>query len=71
VAKLLRPSLDFVFKGIFGTEENKDEVLLHFINEAVRETEPKLFVSLTQKFRIHDLQGERRIGFVQNPRNSG
>jgi predicted transposase/invertase (TIGR01784 family) len=47
VAELLRPSLDFVFKGIFGTEENKDEVLLRFINQAVRETEPKPFISLT------------------------
>jgi predicted transposase/invertase (TIGR01784 family) len=47
MSDLLRPSLDFVFKGIFGTEENKDEVLLNFINEAVRETEPKPFVSLT------------------------
>jgi predicted transposase/invertase (TIGR01784 family) len=47
MAELLRPSLDFVFKGIFGTEENKDEVLLNFINEAVRETESKPFTSLT------------------------
>jgi predicted transposase/invertase (TIGR01784 family) len=47
VTKLLRPSLDFVFKGIFGSEENKDEVLLNFLNQAIRETEPKPFTSLT------------------------
>jgi predicted transposase/invertase (TIGR01784 family) len=45
--KLLRPSLDFVFKGIFGTEENKNEVLLNFLNVAFRNTEPKPFTSLT------------------------
>jgi predicted transposase/invertase (TIGR01784 family) len=44
---LLRPSLDFVFKGIFGTEENKDEVLLNFLNLAFRKTEPKPFTNLT------------------------
>jgi predicted transposase/invertase (TIGR01784 family) len=47
MAELLRPSLDFVFKGIFGTEENKDEVLLNFLNQAIRETEPKPFTGLT------------------------
>ncbi|MCD1258093.1 PD-(D/E)XK nuclease family transposase [Paenibacillus athensensis] len=45
--RLLEPSVDFVFKQIFGSEENKDEVLLNFLNEALRETEPKPFVSLT------------------------
>lgn len=45
--ELLEPSVDFVFKQIFGSEENKDEVLLNFINEALKETEPKPFVNLT------------------------
>ncbi|OPH46620.1 hypothetical protein BC351_14125 [Paenibacillus ferrarius] len=45
--QLLKPFVDFVFKKIFGSEENKDEVLLNFLNEALRETEPKPFVSLT------------------------
>jgi predicted transposase/invertase (TIGR01784 family) len=44
---LLRPSLDFVFKRIFGSEENKDEVLLNFLNLTLRKTEPKPFTSLT------------------------
>lgn len=44
---LLDPSVDFIFKRIFGSEENKDEVLLNFLNEALRETEPQPFVSLT------------------------
>lgn len=44
---LLEPTVDFVFKQIFGSEDNKDEVLLNFLNEALRETEPKPFVSLT------------------------
>jgi predicted transposase/invertase (TIGR01784 family) len=43
----LKPYIDFVFKRIFGSEENKDEVLLNFLNEGVRETEPKPFTSLT------------------------
>ncbi|MCP3776046.1 Rpn family recombination-promoting nuclease/putative transposase [Paenibacillus sp. MZ04-78.2] len=47
MTELLEPSVDFVFKQIFGSEENKDEVLLNFLNEALRETEPKPFVSLT------------------------
>ncbi|NQX68635.1 PD-(D/E)XK nuclease family transposase [Paenibacillus alba] len=46
MTELLKPSVDFVFKKIFGSEENKDEVLLNFLNEALRETEPKPFVSL-------------------------
>jgi len=46
VIELLEPTVDFVFKQIFGSEENKDEVLLNFVNEALRETEPKPFVSL-------------------------
>jgi predicted transposase/invertase (TIGR01784 family) len=36
----LDPKVDFVFKRIFGSEENKD-VLLAFLNAALRETEPK------------------------------
>jgi predicted transposase/invertase (TIGR01784 family) len=47
MSDLLEPTVDFVFKQIFGSEENKDEVLLNFLNEALRETEPKPFVSLT------------------------
>lgn len=47
MTELLEPTVDFVFKQIFGSEENKDEVLLNFLNEALRETEPKPFVSLT------------------------
>jgi predicted transposase/invertase (TIGR01784 family) len=43
----LKPYIDFVFKRIFGSEENKDEVLLNFLNEGIRETEPKPFTSLT------------------------
>lgn len=41
--ELLKPYNDFVFKRIFGSEENKNEVLLHFLNEAVKETELKPF----------------------------
>ncbi|MDF2648488.1 MAG: hypothetical protein K0Q73_4293 [Paenibacillus sp.] len=44
---LLPPYSDFVFKQIFGNEETKDEVLLNFLNEVLRETEPKPFVRLT------------------------
>lgn len=46
MTELLEPTVDFVFKQIFGSEENKDDVLLNFLNEALRETEPKPFVSL-------------------------
>jgi predicted transposase/invertase (TIGR01784 family) len=35
---LLDPKVDFVFKRIFGSEENKD-VLLAFLNETLKETE--------------------------------
>lgn len=45
--ELLPPYSDFVFKQIFGNEDTKDEVLLNFLNEALRETEPKPFVRLT------------------------
>lgn len=36
----LDPKVDFVFKRIFGVEENKD-VLLDFLNVALRESEPR------------------------------
>jgi predicted transposase/invertase (TIGR01784 family) len=38
--ELLDPKVDFVFKRIFGSEENKD-VLLAFLNEALKETEQR------------------------------
>lgn len=45
--ELLPPYSDFVFKQIFGNEDIKDEVLLNFLNEVLRETEPKPFIRLT------------------------
>jgi predicted transposase/invertase (TIGR01784 family) len=35
---VLDPKVDFVFKKIFGSEENKD-VLLSFLNDTLRKTE--------------------------------
>lgn len=47
MSEMLSPQNDFVFKRIFGTEENKNDVLLHFLNESLKETEPKPFTNLT------------------------
>jgi predicted transposase/invertase (TIGR01784 family) len=40
MSELLDPKVDFVFKRIFGSEENKD-VLLAFLNESLKETEER------------------------------
>ncbi|WP_168121571.1 Rpn family recombination-promoting nuclease/putative transposase [Paenibacillus sp. HB172176] len=40
MSEWLDPKVDFVFKKIFGSEENKD-VLLAFLNEALKETQHK------------------------------
>ncbi|MEN9405740.1 MAG: hypothetical protein RLZ12_24 [Bacillota bacterium] len=44
--ELLKPYNDFVFKRIFGSEENKNEVLLNFLNVVVRRTCPLGFQEL-------------------------
>jgi predicted transposase/invertase (TIGR01784 family) len=41
----LDPKVDFVFKRIFGVEENK-EVLLDFLNVVLKDTEPQPIVDL-------------------------
>lgn len=43
---LLDPKIDFVFKRIFGSEENKD-VLCAFLNEVLKTTEPEPITDLT------------------------
>lgn len=43
---LVKPKNDYVFKNIFGTKDMED-VLLAFVNEVVKETQPKPFTKLT------------------------
>lgn len=45
--EMLEPKYDILFKNIFGSEENKNEVLLNFVNEVLRVTQSKPFVELT------------------------
>ncbi|UKS26562.1 Rpn family recombination-promoting nuclease/putative transposase [Paenibacillus sp. HWE-109] len=57
----LDPKVDFVFKRIFGVEENKD-VLLDFLNVTLRESEPRPLTDIhilnpyIDKNALHDKQ---------------
>ena len=57
----LDPKVDFVFKRIFGVEENKD-ILLDFLNATLRESEPRPLTDIQilnpyiDKTALHDKQ---------------
>jgi predicted transposase/invertase (TIGR01784 family) len=71
---LLSPQNDFVFKRIFGTEENKNDVLLNFLNESLKETEPTPFTDLTLENTFldkKDLEDKQSILDVRAKNESG
>ncbi len=58
---ILNPSVDFAFKKIFGTEENKD-LLISFINAVLSEEDQAVEISLLNPYSLLDVRGSK--GFI-------
>ena len=55
---ILNPRVDFAFKKIFGSEENKD-LLISFINSVILEKNPVVEVTLLNPYNSLNFKGDK------------